>query len=248
MDLTQLGLSAKEARLYNELLLKGPLTVKAISALTGEQRTNCYLLLKSLEKQQLVERDDLHAVLRFQLRDPANLRQILARKQQEIQNVNKNLTKYLPKLSALHKLTTERQGLAYFEDVEGYCAVQEDMFSTKVVKSFISETIITARPDIYDIIRKYVRLRSSQHIHSQFLACPATRAGLANDHLRQTNVEVRIVDSDTFEGEVTIYNHKIALTSYEKQRLSTLVITDPPQFKTFQAIFQATWDKAAPVA
>lgn len=244
MDLTQFGLTAKEARFYNELLQKGPLTARALSTLTGEQRTNCYLILDSLEQQQLVERDDLHAVLRFRAKDPNNLRQILFKKQQEIQIVNKNLTKSLSKLSALYKLTTERQGIAYFEDIEGYRAVQEDMLSANSVQSFISETIVLQRPDIYDLVKKYVRLRSSHNIYSQFLACRASAIGIRNDHLKQPNVEVRIMNTETFDGEITLYGKKIALTSYEKERLSTLVITDTAQLKTFRAIFQAVWDTA----
>ncbi len=247
MDFTQFGLTAKEARFYNELLLKGPLTVRSLSTITEEQRTNCYLILGSLEKQKLVERNDLHAVIRFQAKDPNALRRILAKQQEEIRNVNNILTKSLPKLSALYKLTTERQGIAYFEDIEGYQAVHEDMLSADTVQSFISETIVRERPDTYAIVKKYVRRRANNGTLSYFLACPASVANIRNDHLVQKNVEVRTMDTDTFDGEITLYGKKIALTSYEKQRLNTLVITDVAQLRTFRAIFQTAWEQAKPI-
>lgn len=244
MDLTQFGLTAKEALFYNELISKGPMTVKALSAANKEQRTNCYVILKSLESQQLVERDDLHAVLRFRAKDPANLRNILAKKQSEVQIVNKNLTQSLPKLQALYKLTTEVQGVAYFEDVEGYKAVQDDMLTANTVKSFISDTIVHERPDMFGIIKKYVQLRSDNQVKSYFLSCSDIALAMRSDHLRYPNVEVRSVNTDIFDGEITIYNNKIALTSYEKQRLSTLVISNDAQLKTFLSIFEAVWSQA----
>lgn len=248
MDFTQFGLTAKEALFYNELISRGPLTVKALSSVTNEQRTNCYIILRSLESQQLVERDDLHAVLRFRAKDPSNLRNILAKKQSEIQIVNKNFTQSLPKLQALYKLTTEVQGVAYFEDIEGYRAVQEDMLAANTVKSFISDTIVNQRPDMFGIIKKYVRLRSDKQIKSQFVSCSDVALDMRSNHLNHPYVELRAVDTGLFDGEIALYNNKIALTSYEKKRLSTLVISNNAQLTTFQSIFELIWVQAKPVS
>lgn len=247
MDYTQLGLSEKESMFYNQLITKGPLTVKMLSVITGEQRTNCYIILNSLEDKKLIDRDDLHSVLRFYVKDPTNLKSLLIEKQNNLNNVNKNLTHYLPKLQSLFKLSTQNQGVSLFEDLAGYQAVQEDMLDAKTIKSFISHSIPIYQPEVFKITQQYVKLRCSNNIKSYFLTCPKNPVKNMSGHLMHENIEVKLAPNCMFEGEITIYKHKIALTSYNKERLSTIVINDQAQLKTFQSIFSFIWENAQPL-
>jgi sugar-specific transcriptional regulator TrmB len=247
MDLTLLGLNHKESQFYNHLLQRGPMAVKELESLTGEQRTNCYVILKALEDQNLVVRDDLHAVLRFCANDPQIIRKILLEKQADIQNVNKYLTKSLPKLSSLYRLTTEQQGVAYFNDIDGLRVVHEDMLAAGgPVRSFISETIAQDQPALYEsLVKQSVAKRSRLGITSQFIACKATEPYLSKVHFKQPGIEVRVLDAALFDGEVTIYGHKVALTSYKAGALQTIVMNDKALARTFRSIFEACWNSAA---
>lgn len=250
MDLSLLGLTAKESRFYNELLLRGPSTVREIEKLTGEQRTNCYAILKSLEDHKLVVRDDLPAVLKFRANDPQLIRKLLIEKQTNLQNVNRYLTNSLPKLNSLYKLTTEQRGVAYFNDVDGLRAVYADMLSaTNTVQSFISETIVHQQPTIYEeLVTQYVAKRGKLGIDSKFIACKATEPYLSKPHFKQRGIEVRVLDADIFDGEITLYGNKVALTSYKQGSLQTIVISDAALVQTFRAIFQTCWQIATPSA
>lgn len=247
MDLTLIGLTSKESRFFNELLLRGPSTVRQLEKLTGEQRTNCYMILKSLEQHSLVERDDFYAVLRFKAKDPHHIRKLLAAKQAEIQGVNKYLTKTLPKLNSLYRLTTEQRGIAYFNDLEGFRAVHEDMLlATGTVQSFISETIVKEQPELYQtIVKQYVAKRAQNGTKSQFIACRATAPHLQAAHFTQPGIEVRVLDADIFDGEITIYGEKVALTSYRRGALQTIIVHDKTLARTFRAIFGACWKTAS---
>lgn len=247
MDLTILGLTVKESRFYNELLKRGPQTVRELERLTGEQRTNCYSILKSLEDCNLVVRDDLYAVLKFKANDPQLIRKLLAEKQSEMQNVNKYLTESLPKLKSLYRLTTEQRGIAYFTDAEGFRAVYEDMLAAKKpLRSFVSETIVQEQPALYEsIITQHVAKRSKLGISSQFIACAATAPHLSKAHFKQPGIEVRVLDASVFDGEITLYGDKVALTSY-REGLQTIVLSDKAMTRTFQAIFEACWARSRP--
>jgi|GEM_PF-4952319 len=250
MDLTLLGLTPKESRFYNELLQRGPSTVKELEKLTGEQRTHCYVILKSLEHRRLVVRDDFYAVLKFRANDPQIIRKLLADKQAEMQSVSKQLTKSLPKLSSLYRLTTEQRGVAYFNDIDGFRAVYQDMLATKgPVRSFISETIVHDQPELYEtLIKQYVAKRSRLGVASQFIACKATQPYLSKAHFKQPGVEVRVLDdADLFDGEITLYGDKIALTTYTEGALHTIVINNKALAQTFGAIFQTSWEIASPI-
>jgi sugar-specific transcriptional regulator TrmB len=246
MDLTLLGLSLKESRFYNQLLLRGPTAVRDLEKLTGEQRTNCYAILKSLEAHQLVVRDDLLPTLRFKANDPRLIRKLLAEKQAEINNVNRYFTESLPKLSSLYRLTTEQQGVAYFTDTEGFIAVYEDMLQAgHTICSFISETIVHEQPRLYEaIVIEHAAKRGKRGIASRLLACTATAPYLSGEHFSQRGVEVRVLDADIFDGEITIYGNKVALTSYKTGALQTLVLNNKALAKTFQAIFDTCWTMA----
>jgi sugar-specific transcriptional regulator TrmB len=249
MDLTQLGLSPKESRIYNELLMHGPATVRELGEMVGEQRTNCYLILRSLEKRQLVVRDGLQPILKFRVADPRTLKTLLAQRQIEIQGVSNMLTKSMPKLASLYRLTTERQGLAYFNNAEGLQAVHDDMLAVgDTVRSFISETIVQNQPGVYrTLIKESVAKRSRLGVASQFIACKATEPYLTQSHFTHDKVAVRVLDADIFDGEITIYGDKLALTSYAKGSLQTIVVSDPALATTFRAIFESCWKMASTV-
>jgi sugar-specific transcriptional regulator TrmB len=246
MDLTLLGLTAKESEFYNQLLLHGPSTVRELEKITGEQRTNCYIVLKSLENQQLVVRDDLQPVLRFKAANPHVLKTLHAKRLAGMRNVSQYITKNIPNLASLHRLTTEQQGLAYFNNLEGLKAVHRDMLtSATMVRSFISETIVQDRPEVYEtLIKESVARRGQLGIKSQFIACAATEPYLSKTHLSQQGVEVRVLETSIFDGEITVYGNKVALTSYKRDGLQTIVISDKALVATFHAIFLACWEVA----
>lgn len=243
MDLTLFGLTPKESSFYNELLSRGPQTVRELERITGEQRTNCYAILKSLETYNLVVRDDLYAVLKFKANNPKFIRQLLVEKQSKLRSVNEYFTEMLPRISSLYRLTTEQQGVSYFTDIEGFRAVNEDMLAASgMVRSFISETIVREQPKLYEtMITQYVAKRGKLGIRSQFIACTATARYLTNPHLKQPYVEVRVLDEDIFDGEITLYDNKIVLTSYKRGALQSLVLNNDALAQTFRAIFETCW-------
>lgn len=245
MDLTELGLTAKEALFYQELVAHGPQTVKTLSASTKEQRTNCYLILQELIDLELVERDDGKPVARFRPKHPNQLKRTLAREQQQLKRIDQNLTRALPELTSLYRLSTEQKGIAYFQGLEGYGAVHDDMNESSEVLSFISETIFGNQPKLYSLLQKKMKQRTDKHIPSRFLACRATKPFVRAAHLNRPGVEVRILEADLFTGEVTIYNDKVAFTTYKHNSLTTLVINDSVQAQTLRSIFEVLWQTQA---
>lgn len=241
MDFTELGLSKKEAIFYKELLTHGPQTVKALSASTGEQRTNCYLILQALTQSELIERDDSKPIARFRAKHPDQLKRTLLRQQQQLRSISQSLSEALPELASLYRLSTQEQGIAYFQGLDGYEAVHDDMNNASEVLSFINETIFVHQPKVYDLLQKKMKQRSAKHIPSRYLACQVTKPFIHTAHLSRSSLQVRALPAELFDGEITIYGQKVALTTYTRGSITTLVITDPAQAQTFRAIFEVLW-------
>ncbi len=238
---SRLSLKEKEALFYVELLTYGPQTVKTLSMKTGEQRTNCYLILESLIEQSLVERDESKPVARFRAAHPSNLRRLAIAKQKEATDHVRDLATVLPDLTSLYRLTTEKEGISYFTGPQAYEAVLEDMAHVDEVLVFISKTIFLKQPKIYDLLQQKLSQRGKNKVRSRFLTCADSKPFVHTVHFNHSNMEVRATPADLFDGEIAIYNNKVVLTTYEVNTLTTLVITDPAQAQTFKSIFEMIW-------
>jgi sugar-specific transcriptional regulator TrmB len=244
MDLSKVGLSKKEEKFYKELLEHGPQTVRMLSERMDEQRTNCYLILDSLVELGLVKRDDLQSVTRFCATHPRSLQKLVLDKQKNLRETSQSIAQSIPELTSLYRLSTEKNGIAYFEGLKGYIAVHDDMYHTEELLIFISHTIFQRQPEIYDMVQKKIRGRGKNGVRSRFIACAATKPDLQAVNLNHPNTEVRATEAAIFDGEISIYDNKVVLTTYEKNKLKTLVITDPAQAQTFRAIFELVWSAA----
>lgn len=243
MDLQELGISPKETAIYMELLTHGPQTVRQLSNTLQEQRTNCYLLLDSLIQAGLVSRNDASKVARFSAEPPERLKSLVLNQQLQLKNVNAKITEALPELTALHKLTTEQRGIAYFQGVKGYAASLDNMNQSETEVLVLGSDESYNYPKVYELLQLKLVERKNRGIPSRLLVSILPQEPITSRRLEQNNIQYRRLAMPYIEGEIAIYDEKVAFTTYGRL-ISTLVVSDVVQARTFRALFEILWSGA----
>lgn len=242
-----LGISAKQQKLYLFLLEHGARSASQLAQELGEQRTNIYLLAEDLEKKGLVERDTSQPTVRFIATSPARLQQLLGQKQQVLAATASQLRKALPDLQGLYQLSSSRPGLAYFEGLKGYMVALEDMIRSKQeVCVFGASDISQSRPDAWSVLQNKLTKRAHSKVSTRIIFETALGAITDIPSRQRQRMQVRFWGDRVFEGEVAMYGHTVVLTTYD-DTLTSLVIRNPVIASTMQAIFDTAWQQAATI-
>lgn len=111
-DLTKLGLTDAESKIYHSVLRLGTCTVKAITKDCGFHRTNIYDVLDQLKEKGLVSFFKEGKVMKYQVTDPHNLHEFLKEKQDFLNTI-------FPELEKLHKFSSDEVQVEVLKGEEG---------------------------------------------------------------------------------------------------------------------------------
>src|SRR3989344_5384738 len=104
-QLTSLGLSENEAKVYMAMLELGPATVLEISAKAGVNRPTTYVQIESLKKMGLVSTQIKGKKQLFIAESPDQLESVFKQKRKAIEKKKKELHKLLPELTGIFNLS-----------------------------------------------------------------------------------------------------------------------------------------------
>ena len=246
---TALGLNEKEAKLYEFLLEQPGLAGSVIAKRFGEPRSNTYLLLNALTEKNLVEINDDQPQRRFYAADPITLRRLLAKKQNELKQVDKSLLAELPALSSKYRLAHHKPGVVYRQGIDGLKESLEDMIrSGEEILLFPGDVGIGNRSnETFDVLLKGVFKRKAAGISTRTLLYEAARNEYKQIHeWPKRGMEVRFFGKSPFDGEVVIYGDKCAFTVYEPELIVT-TLTNKQIAQTMRSLFDAMWQVAEPL-
>lgn len=241
--LTQLGLSEKEAAFYLYLLSEGSLTAAQISKANQESRTNTYMILDRLLAEQIVTTDNESAVKRFSAADPNKLRELLNNQLLQVRQSQSALNTALPQLSSLFSLGNHKPGIVYLTGLSGFRLLLEDMAKTKDVVDLIASDIAHENKEAWVILQKGIAKRKARGIKTRAIFHKEAQEWPHIAEIAARGFELRFWGEQPLEGELVLYDQKIALTVY-KPTLIVTVITNEVLAKTFRAIFEEMWSQA----
>lgn len=244
--LRQLGLNEKEAKIYVLLLTEGALTAAAIAKKTSETRTNIYMILERLTVENLVITDDMHAVRRFRPADPTTLKTRLLDEQQQYRQKQAAFQAALPELSSLFNLSQHRPGITYFEGLKGFKTLLEDNSRTRGSIDIIGSDIAPNNKEAWEILQKALAKRKARGIPSRLIFHEAAMNWPHISSFPKKGMDVRFWGREPLEGEVVLYDNKIAFTVYQPT-LIVAVMTNDILTQTFKTIFEQIWESAKPL-
>ncbi len=238
--LKEIGLPEKEAQVLNILLQSTSLKVSELAERARINRTTADGLVKSLLTKGLVTSSIRDGVAVYQSIEPELLISYIDRQKEQLELKKSSIAELLPELNLLRKRANVLPRLLYFEGLEGVKQAYEDTLENNNGK-FVR---CLSGPDaIYqtlgnDWINYYVKKRSGLGIRcvgiaaeSEFVRYTKT---LDQKFLRETLVLPKKYALDT---EINIYDDKVAIFSFAKERPIAIIIEDAHIAKSLATLF-----------
>lgn len=126
-ELKSLGLKDKEASVYLACLELGPSPVQQISRKAKVVRATTYVVIESLMEKGLVTKYKEGKKTLFSAEPPRQLKRLLEKKKEEVEEREQRLETVLPELQIIMKTAGGRPSVRYFEGKEGLHAMRQEI-------------------------------------------------------------------------------------------------------------------------
>ena len=249
-ELKKLGLSDKEAAVYEASLELGEATVQQIAKKSGVARATTYLILDSLMKRGLVSQYSQDHKTKFVPEPPTQLERFLHRQEEELHERQADLGRLLPKLQAFMGASDQRPVVRYFTGVEGLRTMRAEMTQYSTSKDmWYSLTPIDHLRAVFGEQPgnhyTYALTRAAKGIRHKVIFTTSS------EKLRQQRVlkafeeraERRFIPPEKFRSTsgLTIFRDRIAIANFSGQ-VGGVIIESPAAALMMKELFLLAWD------
>lgn len=245
--LEDIGLTDKEAAIYEELLRRGPSKVSDLERTTEYKRGDLYNILAGLEEWGVVVHNEEDKT--YTPEHPSTLKETIAEQEKELDQTKKELEAAMPELNSMFNLISGKPGIRFFEGKKGYEeAINDSLSATEEIWTIVDLHAVQQFAD--DINRQYVKRRRARGIEKKLLVpdTPENRRYLKALGGKLTNVRLFPPALDHFPTGLEIYNNKISYFSLEEHLSVAIIIESPAIYTMNRKIFSYLWQQAKPFA
>jgi HTH-type transcriptional regulator, sugar sensing transcriptional regulator len=249
-ELKKLGLSDKEAAVYQASLELGEATVQQVAKKAQVARATTYLILDSLMKMGLVSRYEHDNKTQFIPEAPSQLERLLHRQEEELHSRQADLSELLPKLQAFMRSSDQRPVVRYFSGVEGLKTMRAEMtrYSTNKDVWYSFTPIDLLRAVFGDEVRgqyTYAGTRAAKGIRHKVIFTTSSES-LRKQRLttaEDERAERRFVPPERFRSSsgMTIFRDRIAIATFTGQ-VGGVVIESQSAADMMKEFFLLVWD------
>jgi sugar-specific transcriptional regulator TrmB len=243
--LTQLGLSAEQASIYQTLLESRELSAMELSNVSGVQRTYIYSLSKQLEEMGLVTQEKKGRTTLFRAQSPDLLLGLVEKQKQQAEQAQRTLDGLLPSLKESYVSRAERPVVTYYEGFEGVKKAYNDTLvePTNEICAFLDTS--TVDPEFRTWLKTvYAPKRTAANIPVRvILASGKLMADFQRDDEKFLR-ETRAVSREQFpiRHEINIYGEKVSfLYHVDKEKMLAIMFHHPHIAQTMKAWFELAW-------
>jgi len=234
--LIAIGLTNREAEAYLALLQLQEALASEISSKTKESRSHIYETLGSLIEKGLASYVIKNNRKYFRPSPPEKLIEYLREKEVLAQNI-------LPSLQVLYKPKIKKPIVEVYEGKEGIKTVLNDVL--KAGKEWLCLGSTGKSSEIIPFyLEHFHKQRIKQKIHLRVIYNDDTfgrKRGVEISKLPYSNVKYMQKLSPT---TTYIYEEKVVIISWEKEKLLAIMITDNDISKSYKEFFEAIWKTA----
>lgn len=237
--LTDLGLSAKAARVYLKLLERGSSSIRQIAEATNINRQTTHELLRELVDVGLVSYYGERSRQAFVAEDPSVLSRLAAERSADMQQQRQDLERALPELRQLYGRVSGLATVRYYSNLKGVRTVLEDVLETverlptKLYRVYSSAELA---PIFHQAYPRFTDDRIAKHIKVRVFGLGGRGAIRGLDERKQ------LTQGQTSPCYILIYGQKVAMVSLdERQRPRGILIEDEAIAETLQLIFDTEW-------
>lgn len=239
-QLTSLGFSAREARVYLALLELGPSTTTDIARKASINRTTAYPILESLANDGLINFIGQSKIQKFAAESPEKVISFLEEKVRQNQENLKRAQSLLPELLSVFNVGGKPK-VKYYEGINQIREAFEDTLTTKgeLLAYAVGTDAFDALGEEY--FKNYFKKRTARNIT---VRCIAPDDSDSKDITRNDTEELRetvLVPHDQFyfSTETNIYNNNILTVSWREK---FAVIIESEEIASAQKkMFELAW-------
>lgn len=244
--LITMGLSDKEAMIYDLLLEQGEMTGGEVENLS-KQKKNTFALLKSLQRKNMLSVINREGK-RYYVPAPPETMGVILKEQKRAMLVAQSLfEQVLPEMSKAYKERVGRPVVQYFSGLTGLRTVFDEVYSEG--KEVVYSAVGNEAPDkkfYEEIINKYKPMRIKNKIFAKTISPDSPRARELKATEKLDLKEKYLVDPVKYPmpAEFDTWDDKIALMSFARGDFSAILIEHPDLAKTMRSLMNLVMDGA----
>ncbi len=238
--LQQLGLTKSQATIYLKLIEKGELSPPMVAKLSGETRSNAYMILQKLEELGLVEKLEKTKKITYQPLNPIALERLAEEKRVTAAKIENQLKQAMPQVLSYFYSFTEKPGIRLLQGVEGLKEIYKDTLRTRQDIYFMRTP--SADKDLLgdEYFEQYKKKRAELGITTYAYTTDipqARRAARAQDKANKMIRHWIRLDDYNAPVEINAYGDKVAFLSYGEEVMG-VIIQSPTIAESMRQVFK----------
>ncbi|NMB48057.1 hypothetical protein GYA13_01250 [Candidatus Kuenenbacteria bacterium] len=237
--LTQLGLSDKEAEIYQIMLRHGKTPASKILPETTLKRTTVYSILEELVQKGIVEKDESGAIIEFRAKHPYALKEYLESRVIQIKTAESKLDAVLPEFISFYNSAQNRPGVKFYEGKEGIIKIYEELLRQgKNIDSIEDKGELA--DFIPDYSKSYPQKRVKRNIFNRVIAPSDNPINPTNE---QDMRETKFIPTSQFpfRMDVKIAGQLVSLITFKKDNPAGVLIDNQELAENFKLLFEMIW-------
>lgn len=240
-DLINLGLKAKEAKIYLSALELGYASVLEIAKKAEINRPTAYVVLEALMKKGLISTFEKGKKRYFTAESPEKLKDIIKYEYIELKQKEEDVKGLIPELNIMYNLGGEKPKVRFFEGKEGLRTIREDIIKSKVT----SLDQIVPLDEVYRVLppsstdHRKEMARKLKNVPERIIYTSKKGSFLGK---KEGNKDRKYVPLKKFpfSAEINIYGNKLAIATY-KGKIIGVIIESKEIASTMKQIFELSW-------
>jgi sugar-specific transcriptional regulator TrmB len=240
--LDTLGLSTKESEVLSILLQFDSLLVKDLAKKARLNRTTTYGILKTLVDKGLVSSIVKYGVREYQSIEPALLPTYIERQEELLRERKKEIKNILPQIQKIRGDKSVFPKLYFFEGLDGLKQAYEDTLENntgKLIEEFTGPDAMFEELGQKKWVEYYIKKRVERGIACRIIAPNTTWSQWTkNNDAASLRVTKLIPEKYQFATEVVLYDNKVGLFSFSKEKPMAIIIEDDNICATMRTLFR----------
>ncbi len=221
-----LGLSQKEAVIYELLLTNGEMAARDVELQTGFKK-NTYALVKQLEKRKLLVKIERQKRIYYQPAPPANLKSLAKTQLKSAQAHVGTLLELLPTMDALYRESVDRPTVRYVEGEDGLKEMYGELYAQEIPESYGCLDVAAVEKAIPQYMTGELIPKRIENENKAFALLVDDERGreiASKDEVQ--NRESILLDPEKYPipAEISVYGNKVVLLSFKKGAVTGLMV------------------------
>lgn len=147
MDFELIGLSGRDKRVYEALLVSPMSSIRLLAEHTGINRGSVYESIKALRAQGLISHIDMGKQTRYSAQDPELLHELIRERRAALQQLHGGVDAYISNLALERRDAIGFHFASFYEGDEGLANILRDVLST-CKKQKLTEYLTLSSPKV----------------------------------------------------------------------------------------------------